>query len=186
MNGIGYAAWLASSLPEPAGRCASRGLLQRMVSPADNRRAAGKEPYTDDRLMSQHSASSDAPVDDRRILDELEQLHRAIRASRGTGERAGDAFEGELRPFETRVPPGSTASAVPAFTSPTNAGSSPAAANLPGRLTLPKPNPLPAVPPFDPGPGRPAVPRRSPTALIAGGIGVVVVASAGYVWTTQR
>ena len=52
--------------------------------------------------MSQPSAFPDAPTEDRRILDELEQLQQAIRTSRVTRERAEAAFDGELRAFETR------------------------------------------------------------------------------------
>ena len=80
----------------------------------------------------------------------------------------------------------SAAPAVPASISPADTGSSPAAANVPGRITLPKPNPSPAVALFDDEPLPLPAPPRSRNALIAGGIAVVVFASAGYVRTTRR
>jgi len=136
--------------------------------------------------MSQPSASPDASTEDRRILDELEQLRQAIQSSRVTRERAEAAFDSELRAFEPPVPRQSVAPAVPAFISPADTGSSSAAANVPGRITLPKPNPSPAVALFDDEPLPLPAPPRSRKALIAGGIAVVVFASAGYVWTARR
>jgi hypothetical protein len=150
---------------------------------ARNARAAGKGPYTDDRLMSQPSAFPDAPTEDRRILDELEQLQQAIRTSRETRERAEAAFDGELRAFETRVPPSSAVPAAPALTAPAESA---APAPAPVGFTLPKPNPSPAVALFDDGPvPSPALPRPR-TALIVAGIAVAVGVLAGYLWTMQR
>ena len=84
--------------------------------------------------MSQPSAFPDAPTEDRRILDELEQLQQAIRTSRVTRERAEAAFSGELRALETRVPPPSAEPAAPARTGP--AESAPPAEYVPNRDPL--------------------------------------------------
>ena len=136
--------------------------------------------------MSQPSASPDAPTEDRRILDELERLQQAIRASRATRERAEAAFDSELRAFETRVPGPSPAPALPPLTAPADPGSPAVSATAGGRLTLPKPNPSPAVALFDDEPPPAPAPRRSRTALMAGGLAVVVFTSAGYFWSQQR
>src|SRR5689334_2859921 len=99
--------------------------------------------------MSQPSAFPDAPTEDRRILDELEQLQQAIRTSRVTRERAEAAVSGELRALETRVPPPSAEPAAPARTGPAESAPPAAAPNAPVGFTLPKPNPSPAVALFD-------------------------------------
>ncbi len=136
--------------------------------------------------MSQPSAFPDAPTEDRRILEELEQLQQAIRTSRVTRERAEAAFDGELRAFETRVPPPAAVPATPALAAPGESAPTAAPSSVPPGFMLPKPNPSPAVALFDDGPVPPPALPRARTALIVAGIAAAVGVSAGYLWTMQR
>ena len=52
--------------------------------------------------MSQPGPSSDTRADDRRILDELEALHQAIRDSRATRDRAEAPFDAPVPVFQAR------------------------------------------------------------------------------------
>ena len=140
--------------------------------------------------MSQTGSSPDARPDDRRILNELEELQQAILASRATRERAEAAFDSELRAFDEPRPVTASAAPVEAPPAPQPAVSIPArpvAADPPSRITLPKPNPSPDVALFDDGDPPPAVLQsrsRAPviTAAIAALVGVVLA----LIWITTR
>jgi len=135
--------------------------------------------------MSQPGSFPDARPDDRRILDELEQLQEAILASRATRERAEAAFDTELRAFDAPRPR-TVAAAIPVppvQSRPLPAVSQPPVETVPSRLTLPKPNPSPDVALFDDTEPVP-VQRRSRTPLIAGGSALLVLAALALFWMT--
>jgi hypothetical protein len=132
--------------------------------------------------MSQPGSPPDARPDDRRILDELEQLQEAILASRATRERAEAAFDSELRAFDS---PPSPAALTPAAPNALATPSTPPVETVAAGLTLPKPNRSPDVALFDDGDSTP-VPPRSRAPLIAGGSVLLVLAALGLFWTTTR
>ena len=139
--------------------------------------------------MTQPGSSPDPQPDDRRILDELEQLQQAIVASRATRERAEAAFDSELRAFDEP-----RAGAAPAPVDPPRppqpaetAASRPMAAELPSRITLPKPNPSPDVALFDDSDPPPAaLQARSRAPLITAALAVLVGVVLGLIWITTR
>jgi hypothetical protein len=139
--------------------------------------------------MSQTGSSPDARPDDRRILNELEELQQAILASRATRERAEAAFDSELRAFDEPRPvtaPAAVDPPPPRELAVTTA-SWPVAPDLPSRMTLPKPNPSPDVALFDDSDPPPAaLPPRSRAPLITSAIAVVVGVGLASLWIATR
>jgi hypothetical protein len=94
------------------------------------------------------------PLSEEAVLRELEDLHRAIEASRVRRKDANDAFDRFLRSFDRRPAPASTPEPPPA----------PRPLPAPPVAVAPKPPPASAVPPVLPVAPAPAPPAAPPAA----------------------